>query len=139
MFYAKHNFNSPAKLIMENIQTGKIGEEIAGKYLVDKGYLILARNHKERFDEIDIIARSPSGILIFCEVKTISNRMGLLSSFMPEDNLSAAKLKKITRGSLVFLAKHPELVKGNEGWQIDLIAITLQEGNPAILHHYENI
>ncbi len=102
---------------MKNIETGKIGENIACKYLLKSSYLILARNHKERFDEIDIIARDPRGVLVFCEVKTGNYNN---SGFMPEDNLSAAKRKKMVRASSIFLARHPESVRETAGWQIDL-------------------
>jgi len=35
---------------MNNIETGKIGEDIANKYLLNNGYVILARNHREKFN-----------------------------------------------------------------------------------------
>jgi putative endonuclease len=121
---------------MKNIETGKIGEDIACQYLLNNGYLILARNHKERFYEIDIIARDSIGLLVFCEVKTSNyNNNG----FMPEDNLSAAKQQKMVRGSEIFLMRHPELVREDTEWRIDLIAIVLENGKLADLRHYENI
>jgi putative endonuclease len=121
---------------MKNIETGKIGEDIACRYLLKNSYLILARNHKERFDEIDIIARDPRGILVFCEVKT-SNYNN--SGFMPEDNLSPAKRHKMIRATNIFLARHPELVWEDAGWRIDLIAIVLENSGLADLRHYKNI
>jgi putative endonuclease len=121
---------------MKNIETGKIGEDIACRYLLKNSYLILARNHKERFDEIDIIARDPRGVLVFCEVKTGNHNN---SGFMPEDNLSAAKRHKMIRASNLFLAWRPELAWENSGWQIDLIAIVLDGGKLSDLRHYKNI
>jgi putative endonuclease len=121
---------------MKNIETGKRGEDIACQYLLKNSYLILARNHKERFDEIDIIARDPHGVLVFCEVKT-SNYNN--SGFMPEDNLSVAKRQKMVRASNVFLARHPALAWENAGWQIDLVAIVLDGEKLSDLRHYENI
>jgi putative endonuclease len=121
---------------MKNIETGKIGEDIACQYLLKNSYLILARNHKERFDEIDIIAHDPHGVLVFCEVKT-SNYNN--SGFMPEDNLSAAKRQKMVRASEVFLARHPEIIREDAEWRIDLVAIVLENSKLADLHHYENI
>jgi putative endonuclease len=124
---------------MKNTETGKIGEDMAYKYLLNNMYLILARNHKERFDEIDIIARHRNGTLIFCEVKTIHDSGGFWGGFMPEDNLSVAKHKKMTRAAEVFLIRHPGLMWENRGWQLDLIAIVLNDGKLADLRHYENI
>jgi putative endonuclease len=125
---------------MENSKTGKIGEDIAHKYLLNNKYLILYRNHKERFDEIDIIARHPDGTLIFCEVKTLNGDRGSFwGGFMPEDNLSRQKRRKMIRAGQIFLLRHPKLASGDKGWQIDLIAIVLKNGKLADLRHYENI
>jgi putative endonuclease len=121
---------------MKNTETGKMGENIACQYLLKNSYLILARNHKERFDEIDIVARDPRGILIFCEVKTVNHNN---NGFMPEDNLSTAKRQKMVRASNIFLARHPGLVWENVGWRIDLVAIVLDGGKPFDLRHYKNI
>lgn len=126
-------------LIMKNSETGKIGENIACKYLLSNRYFILARNHKEKFDEIDIIARHSNGTLVFCEVKTSNRAKSFLDGFMPEDNLTWGKRKKMIRANRVFVAKHPELVRQNNGWQMDLIAIVLEGGKLSDLRHYENI
>ena len=124
---------------MKNLETGKSGENIACRYLLHSGYSVLARNHKERFDEIDIIARHPGGALVFCEVKTKNRITEFGGGFMPEDNLTQAKCRKIVRASNVFLARHPGLVREDAGWQIDLIAIVLSDGKLFDLRHYENI
>jgi putative endonuclease len=124
---------------MNNDEIGKIGENLANKYLINKGYLILARNHRERFDEIDIIARSPDGNLIFCEVKTLNNIGAEESLFMPEDNLNPVKLRKMTRACGAFLARRPKAVYEDKGWQMDLVAVVLKNGLPDSLRHYENI
>ena len=55
-------------LKMHNKNVGKIGEDIACKYLIEKGYAILERNYVEKGGEIDIIARNGREI-IFVEVK----------------------------------------------------------------------
>jgi putative endonuclease len=124
---------------MNNIEIGKIGENIACQYLLNNKYLILTRNHKERFYEIDIIARHLDGTLVFCEVKTLNNGEISPFKFMPEDNLSQAKLRKIIQASNLFLARHHGLIMGEKGWRIDLVAIVLKNGKLANLRHYENI
>lgn len=47
---------------------GRLGEEIAKKYLLSKGYIILDRNYRTRLGEIDIVARDGKCI-VFVEVK----------------------------------------------------------------------
>lgn len=50
-------------------QTGKAGEELAVKYLLEHGYKILERNWRYMHFEIDIVARKEE-ILAIVEVKT---------------------------------------------------------------------
>ena len=125
-----------------NIETGKIGENIAQKHLRDNKYLILGKNHKEKYYEIDIIARNTNGTLIFCEVKTM-NREGInidyKERFMPEDHLDRSKYLKLSHAAELFLFKNPRAVTEGSGWQIDLIAVELNNGVLYDLRHYENI
>ena len=58
---------------MDKKQLGIYGELIAARYLRRHGYTILEPNFHSRFGEIDLIARSPEGILCFVEVKTREN------------------------------------------------------------------
>lgn len=53
---------------MDKTQIGKVYEEMAKAYLIDKGYRILAQNFHSRFGEIDLIA-SQNEYIIFVEVK----------------------------------------------------------------------
>ncbi|MGN0317259.1 MAG: YraN family protein [Lachnospira sp.] len=65
---------------MDNIpnkrQIGTKYEEIACKYLIDKGYIIIETNFRCKLGEIDIIARIPAdGTIVFCEVKYRKNNL----------------------------------------------------------------
>ena len=53
----------------EHNETGKLGEELAKNYLVEKGYKILKTNFQIGKNEIDIICED-ADILVFVEVKT---------------------------------------------------------------------
>jgi putative endonuclease len=48
---------------------GALGERLAAEHLTRAGYVVLGRNYRTRFGEIDIIA-ADSRCLVFCEVKT---------------------------------------------------------------------
>ncbi len=107
-------------------------------FLIKRRFKILERNHRERFDEIDIIARSFDGVLVFVEVKALDISLG--SGIIPEDNMTRRKFHRIKRGCLMFIAKHPKIVDDKKGWRIDLIAISLSDdGDPYKINHYENI
>ena len=125
----------------EKGEIGSLGEGIACEYLVNRGFLILARNHRERFDEIDIIAKSPLGMIIFLEVKTMKKQDNQIFQVLkPEDNLSAEKYRKVSRACELFVGKHPDLIGEDVGWRIDLLAVSLDLGRRiAEVRHYKNI
>lgn len=64
-------------------EIGRIGEEKVADYLKAKGYIILKRNYKDRYGEVDIIAQNEENI-VFVEVKT-RNKNALVSGFEAVD------------------------------------------------------
>jgi putative endonuclease len=126
---------------MKKIILGKIGEDIACKYLLEKGYKIIARNHREKSDEIDIIAIAGDKTLVFIEVKTMQGPINSSFGIVPEDQLTSDKFRKISRVCVRFSSKHPDLIDDEKGWRIDLVAITLMGDSEDDFEsaHYENI
>lgn len=106
---------------------GQLGEDLTAGHLAGKGWQIIERNVREKFGEIDILAKTADGRLHFVEVKTISKGYADYSGMAPEDNLSRAKLIKMKKMAEWYANGHPELING-AGWQIDLVAISLSEG-----------
>ncbi len=129
------------KFIRKSARNGHIGEEVACQFLIKKGWRILARNQRNRSDEVDIVAIDTIRVLVFVEVKALVKRGG----FSPEDNLSAAKLRKLNRTAQffarqIFARRNQDLIDDEIGWRIDLIAVDLSEsGNPIAMRHYKNI
>jgi putative endonuclease len=124
---------------MNNKEIGDFGENVACNYLIKNGYKILERNYRVGFDEIDIIAKNKDKTLLFIEVKTIMQKNINILGFMPEDQMTGFKLKKIARACQKFSVRHPQLIDDEKGWRIDLIAITLKTEKTGILHHYKNL
>jgi putative endonuclease len=69
---------------------GRAGEDAAAAHLERLGYDVVARNHRTRFGELDLVAHG-HGTLVFCEVK--SRRTGAAVS--PWDALGPAKRKQV--------------------------------------------
>lgn len=63
-----HMKNNVSKKQVTLTSIGKRGEDVAGEYLVRKGYTILERNWKTRWCEVDIIAQKGARVY-FVEVK----------------------------------------------------------------------
>ncbi len=101
---------------MDNI--GKFGEDIASKYLEEKGYKIKERNYRTFLGEIDIISEY-KGNLIFVEVKTRrSDRFGY-----PEEAINFNKQRKIIKNALCYLAKY-NLWEKNYCFDVILVSIS---------------
>jgi putative endonuclease len=130
-------------------EIGQIGENLACAYLKSKKYLIIGRNVRKPWGELDIIAKEKDGTLVFIEVKTFyhssKQAMDGCAELRPEDNLTASKLKKLRRAASLFAGYRNELVKDKQGWRIDLVAINLlltnleKDVETYTLRHYENI
>ena len=121
----------------EKQNTGKLGEDIAVKYLQNKGYGILARNYRKPWGEIDIIAKKNEN-LVFVEVKT--QRSGF--EWRPEENVYFHKKKQLSRIINTYLkdSQIRGVISQEIDWQIDVIAIELDsKSNNARVEHIENI
>ena len=76
---------------MNNIEKGKLGEEIALKYIISKGGKVIERNYRTKIGEVDLIVRL-NGELVFVEVKSRSN----INYGYPSESVDYKKKRKIT-------------------------------------------
>jgi len=109
-------------LVTQKRKLGDIGEEAAAKYLKKLGYRILGRNYRQKWGEIDIVAKFKKDI-IFIEVKS-KNRD---SRFLPAQNVNFFKQQRLIRAARSWLAENkipPETV-----WQIDVLIVELDFGS----------
>ena len=115
----------------KNNQIGAYGEEIAGNYLTNKGFLILERNFLKKWGEIDLVARETTKngpIVHFVEVKAVSyeTKQALATAvsrgiWRPEENVHSKKLLRLHRAIESWLIEND--YKGE--WQVDVAAVRL--------------
>ncbi len=116
---------------------GKLGEDIASKYLYGKGFRVKQRNYRIIFGEIDIVAEKDNQIH-FIEVKTLSHETGSAISFKPEDAVGYQKQKRLKRAIQGYLKEHP--ISHETEWQFDIISIYLDaENKKAMVRFLENL
>ena len=121
----------------QNSTTGKLGEDIAVKYLENHNYKILGRNYRKPWGEIDIIALETiqkSQELVFIEVKTQNQKF----EWRPEENITFHKKHQLSRIVTTYLKanKIPE----DQNWRIDVLAIKLDFNTEnAQIEHIQNI
>lgn len=120
----------------EKQKIGKIGEDIAIKYLENKGFGILDRNYLKKYGEIDIVAQKWE-IIHFIEVKSVSRETQLdnvscvTDNYRPEDNIHPQKLKRLARTIQTYLfEKYP---KEKPEWLFDAITVRLDVKNKKAL------
>jgi putative endonuclease len=84
----------------ERLDLGKLGEEQAVARLKKEGYRVIARNYRNTFGEIDIIAQDGK-TLCFVEVRTRTKDW----HGHPFESISSVKQKKIIRAAQGYLTE----------------------------------
>ena len=130
----------PKVFTSETQKIGEIGENVAVKFLVKHGFLILDRNYTKKWGEIDIIAQKDNKIY-FIEVKSVSREtlnsvLGVPSGtsstkknddYRPEDNMHPWKMKRLSRTIQTYLIS--KKIKDDIEWQVDLLVVFLDIKN----------
>ncbi|MFL5843439.1 MAG: YraN family protein [Solirubrobacteraceae bacterium] len=111
---------------------GRLGEQLALEHLERLGYALIARNHRTRFGELDLVVCDGSA-LVFVEVKARrANRPG-----RPWENLHEAKRAQVRRMAALFLAEVLDRPRVDE-LRFDAIGVTIDaRGRLVALEHLE--
>ena len=110
---------------------GNWGEELAAKYLQERGLSVVARNVFTPYGEIDLVAKKDD-VFVFVEVKTRSN----FSYGYPEEALTGKKQTHLVESAQYYIQENAQ---DDTCWQIDVIAIHRKPGteSPEVIW-YEN-
>lgn len=107
------------------MKTGDIGEDIALKYLLYRGFELVCRNYRRPWGEIDIIVKKGSK-LIFVEVKTVEslkNDWDKVREFKrPEERVTDKKLARLRKTVQTFLI---ETKNNDSGWFFGVCGVFL--------------
>ena len=101
---------------------GADGEQLAARFLQSLGYKILARGHRQKLGEIDLIALDGQTI-VFVEVKTWHSGAG----GDPSEAVDIRKQEKLSRAALIYLKRRNLL---EQPARFDVVSIVWQ-GNPS--------
>ena len=122
----------------ERRDLGALGEQLARRHLVARGYDVLDANYRTRYGELDIVA-SDGACLVFCEVKTrrespTAAAIGPLAAVGPRKR---RRLRLMARQWLCNRAGDGARRPG--GLRFDAIGITLAgDGRLVALDHLED-
>ena len=115
-----------------NRAVGKLGEDIAARFLSHKGYRIIVRNIKTFVGEIDIVAEKNSST-VFVEVKTRKTE----SIGPPYLSVTEKKKRKLIQCALCYLKMKNIL---DSRWSIDVISVEMDAFTKNIkkIEHFED-
>jgi putative endonuclease len=112
----------PRKFTSINQKKGKIGEKIAEKYLINKGFRIIETNYTISIGEIDIIAIK-NNIIHFIEVKSVTREISLFNSsinlYNPAENFHRKKLERVYKTANTYCITN----NVHDQWRIDLLCV----------------
>ena len=111
-------------------EIGRKGENIAAAYLTQRGCVVLERNVRTAYGEIDLIVMKGKS-LVFVEVKTRTNR----SFGYPETAITEAKMLHMMNCAEAYLQQHPEY---SMPWQLDVISVELRKDDEHRVTWFEN-
>ncbi len=111
---------------------GPAGERAAARFLQRLGYRILARSHRQRLGEIDLIALD-GDCIVFVEVKTWTSNM----DGDPSLAVDRRKQEKLSRAALVYLKAHGLL---EHRARFDVVSIVWPESKNAqpTIRHFQS-
>jgi putative endonuclease len=89
--------------IKKAIKKGYHGESLAVAFLEVHGFIVLGRNIRSQYGEVDIIAQK-DGIIVFIEVKTWT----VFSIDSVQYSIDKKKQTRIIKTAELFLSAHPE-------------------------------
>jgi putative endonuclease len=115
---------------MNKTALGKKGEEIAERFLIQKGFKIIEKNYRIRGGEIDIVAIDGDTV-VYVEVKTrTTDEFGY-----PEESITPRKIKFLVRTAKFYRNSRKNLPDLE---RIDVISIDFSNPAQALIKHIKN-
>ena len=105
---------------------GREAEDLAAAFLEGQGYRVLARNHRLRRGEVDLVCEQ-GAVVCFVEVRS---RTGDAHG-APEETVDRRKARRVVLAAEDWAARNS--VAGRD-LRFDVVAVTFGEGAPRLAH-----
>ena len=116
----------------QKIELGRKGEDIALKYLTEKGYELIARNYRfKRFGELDLIMKDGK-YMVFVEVRTKKNTI----FGTPLETVDYTKRRQISKMAQLYFVK--EKIPEDTFSRFDVIGIVLPDNAEPKIEHIQD-
>ena len=108
--------------------SGRLGENLAARYLISQNLNLLVKNFHCCYGEIDLIAMDKEEI-VFVEVKTRHKTIK-----KAENSVSVVKQKRIIKSALMFIDQNPEYELYSLRFDVILIRLRDKFSNTQLIH-----
>jgi putative endonuclease len=113
------------------VAVGRYGERVAARHLESVGMVILDRNWRCAFGEIDLVAQDQE-TLVVCEVKTRRS----VSCGVPAEAVTPDKVARLRRLAAAWLAEQD---RHFPAVRIDVVAVLRPRRGPALVEHLRGV
>jgi putative endonuclease len=103
---------------------GQVAEAAAAAWLERQGYAVLARNHRTRRGEVDLVCRE-GGTLCFVEVRSRSR----LDFGTPAESVTVSKARRVVSAATDWALRHGGL---EQAMRFDVVSVDLSGGAPRL-------
>ena len=114
-----------------NVSLGQAGEDLAVRYLLDRGMQVVERNWRCEHGEVDVVAVDGDHLVI-CEVKTRRS----LAFGEPVEAVTRAKAARLRRLAAAYVRSHES---GSARVRIDVLGILFRAGEPPLVRHVRGV
>jgi len=105
-------------------ERGQGAEALAAAWLERQGYEVLARNHRTRRGEVDLVCRE-GGALCFVEVRSRSR----LDFGSPMESVTVAKARRVVSAATDWAVRHGGL---EQAMRFDVVSVDLSGASPRL-------
>jgi putative endonuclease len=105
---------------------GREAEDLAAAFLEARGYRVLARNHRLRQGEVDLVC-ARGEVICFVEVRS---RTGVVHG-APEETVDRGKARRVVVAAEDWAMRNDA---AGRDLRFDVVAVTFGEGPPCVVH-----
>ena len=110
----------------KHIAIGQLGENIACKYLKNRGFVEIDRNYRKKWGELDLVCKKDN-VLHFVEVKSSEVFSGFPKdgeeAYRPEDHVAAHKKMRMQRIIQTYLGSVG--LHGADDWSVMVVVVLI--------------
>jgi putative endonuclease len=125
----------PGPPLPKHIETGRLAERAAERFLRKAGHRTVARNVSYRQGEVDLVTiEKRTGTLCFVEVRSRAVAEGELPAIAPEETLTLRKRRRVIGAAKKFLMDHRAV---DHAVRFDVVSVVFtgeDRKRPAIKH-----